>query len=462
MPKGEKIIKKIFLTIKMAIALSLLILAVVVTIFFFTREPKIIIDSEAQISEENLKKIAFAKNRAATYDYDTAISTLKEIDGYEESAEILTLISEIEDTKASCVPVKAEDVTHIFYHSLVVDPVRAFSNPETRKAAIGHNQWMTTIDEFNKITQEMYDRGYVLVSVHDLVKEISHKDGSVTYEMGEVLLPPGKKPFILSLDDLNYYHSYDGFGYATKIVLDESGKPMCEYIDAEGNTSVGAYDAVPLMDAFIEEHPDACYHDARGIIALTGYNGILGYRSDISYNPDNSNMDRNKKQYLLNHPEFDLNYERQEAKKVADAMKAEGWEFASHTWGHLRAGEISMSLLQTDTQKWMENVAPLVGDTDMIIFAYGADIGSTPEYNQDNERFQYLKSQGFNMFFNVDSKVHTFNIYESYIHNGRRNLDGYRMYYNILGQQNNLSDLFDPKEVFDPARPPVESLLQAN
>lgn len=70
---------------------------------------------------------------------------------------------------------------------------------------------------------------------------------------------------------------------ASKIVLDENGKPTCEYIQADGTTVTGAYDCIPLLDQFLEEHPDGAYHGARGTIALTGYNGILGYRTDIAY-----------------------------------------------------------------------------------------------------------------------------------------------------------------------------------
>ena len=56
-----------------------------------------------------------------------------------------------------------------------------------------------------------------------------------------------------------------------------------EYIEDDGTVSVGDYDVVPLIDRFVEEHPDFSYRGAKGIVALTGYNGILGYRTDISY-----------------------------------------------------------------------------------------------------------------------------------------------------------------------------------
>ena len=134
-------------------------------------------------------------------------------------------------------------------------------------------------------------------------------------------------------------------------------------------------------------------------------------------------------------------------KKVADAMKEEGWLFASHTWGHQNIGQISLETLQADTQKFKDNVDPLIGGTDIIIFAFGTDITTEPEYSGD--KFEYLKGQGYNYFCNVDSSQYYVQIRDRYFRQGRRNLDGYRMYYN----PELLEDLFNAKDVFDPARP---------
>lgn len=311
---------------------------------------------------------------AAGYDYDGAMETVKSYEGYERDSELTAKITDYENRKASCVPVDIDKVTHVFYHSLVVDPELCFANQDTDPQAVGNNQWMTTIEEFNKITQIMYDEGYVLVDLHDMVNETTDENGNVHFEKAEIMLPPDKKAFVLSIDDLSYYHSYDGYGYASKMVLDEDGKPKCEYIQRDGTTVVGDYDVIPLMDKFIEEHPDASYRGARGSIALTGYNGILGYRTDISYQTVPADMNADKLKWLEEHPDFNLETERAEAKKVADAIKAEGWRFASHTWGHLKVGEASMERLRADTEKWKENVEPLVGSTDTIIFAHGQDL----------------------------------------------------------------------------------------
>ena len=49
----------------------------------------------------------------------------------------------------------------------------------------------------------------------------------------------------------------------------------------------------------------------------------------------------------------------------------------------------------------------------------------------DNEKFAYLKSQGFNIYCNVDSSQYFVQVRDNYLRMGRRNLDGYRLYQNL-------------------------------
>ena len=373
------------------------------------------------------------------YNYDEAIKLLKKQDDFTKNKDYMDLAAKCQIAKKSLVEYPLEKITHVFFHTLIEDTSRAFDGDSKSG---NYNQVMTTIDEFNKITQTMYDKGYVMVSIKDMAK--ADDNGNITE--GEILLPPGKTPFVLSQDDVCYYHYMDGDGYATKLIVDDKGKIRNEYVEDDGSVSVGDYDMVPLIDRFVEKHPDFSYRGAKGILALTGYNGILGYRTDESYETRPADLDENKVQWDA-HPDFSLEKERAAAKKVADAMKAEGWEFASHTWGHQNVGQISLEKLQEDTEKFKKNVDPLIGGTDIIIFAFGTDITTEPEYSGD--KFEYLKGQGYNYFCNVDSSQYYVQIRDRYFRQGRRNLDGYRMYYN----PELLSDLFDVKDVFDPARP---------
>ncbi|HIZ21375.1 MAG TPA: polysaccharide deacetylase [Candidatus Blautia faecigallinarum] len=397
--------------------------------------------TEGTAGEETpLSVLDQARLLAAQYDYDKAIELLKNDAGYGKNQDMQAAVQKFEETKASCKLWPAEEVTHVFYHSLVVDTSKAFDGDA---AADGYNQVMTTIDEFNKITQSMYDKGYVMVSLYDMAT--ASEDGTMT--RGEILLPPGKIPFVLSQDDVSYYHYMEKDGFASKLVVDENGKVRNEYVEDDGSISIGDYDMVPLIDRFVEEHPDFSYRGAKGTIALTGYNGILGYRTDISYETRPDDLNEDKVKWLDEHPEFNLEEERAGAKKVADAMKANGWTFASHTWGHLNVAEVSLDRLQADTQRFKENVDPLIGGTDIIIFAFGADLSSVGDYS--GEKFEYYKGQGYNYFCNVDSSQYFVQFRDRYLRQGRRNLDGYRMYYN----PELLTDLFDASAVFDPARP---------
>lgn len=409
-------------------------------------EPAAETSKEPELSEEEAlsQLLSQAELLAAGYDYDGAVALLLESGQFKDSEAVTAAISEYEAAKASLVRVDPYKVTHVFFHSLIMDTSKAFDGDRKEK---GYNQMMTTKDEFEKILQSMYDRGFVLVSLHDVAYETTDENGNAVFREGDIMLPPGKQAFVMSQDDVCYYEYMEGDGFASRMVVREDGKPVCEMKQDNGSTAVGAYDLVPLLDEFIEAHPDFSYKGAKAVIAFTGYNGILGYRTAASYNTD---------EYRAAHPDFDYEAEKTAAATVAQALKDDGYELASHSWGHRDMGSISMEDFITDTDKWEAEVAPLIGGTDIILFPFGSDIGDWRPYADSNERFQYLKSKGFRYFCNVDSAQYYVQIGADHMRQGRRNLDGYRMYYDLPEtnpSKTHLSDLFDVSEVFDRSRP---------
>jgi len=92
------------------------------------------------------------------------------------------------------------------------------------------------------------------------------------------MVPEGKKPFVLSIDNVNYYEYMANDGFAKRLVLDENGDVKNLYVDAGGNELIGNYDIVPILDDFIKQHPDFSLRGARGIVGVTGYEGVFGYR----------------------------------------------------------------------------------------------------------------------------------------------------------------------------------------
>ena len=90
---------------------------------------------------------------AAGYDYEKAISMLQESEYYADSSEMAERVAyyQEESTKLVRYPTP-EKTTHIFFHSLIADPARAFDNDGDHG---GYNMYMTTISEFIAIMEQM-------------------------------------------------------------------------------------------------------------------------------------------------------------------------------------------------------------------------------------------------------------------------------------------------------------------
>ncbi len=392
--------------------------------------------------------IAKADALAAGYDYTGAMALLQEYPDFESVEELTAKIAEYKEADAKLVPYsKMNEITHIFFHSLVVDTSRAFDGDADQN---GYNLYMATVDEFKAILEEMYQRGFVLVSPYDVAFEVTNDHGT-KFSWGTIRLPEGKQPFLMSQDDLNYYSYMIGSGngknetpvfadsqndgFASRLVIGEDGFPTCEYLDANGNVTYGDYDLVPILERFIQEHPDFSYHGARAVLGVTGYEGVFGYRTKPSYEAAMGTEAYQK--------------EVEQAKAVAQCLRDHGWIIASHSYGHPAYGEIPADRVEADSDKWEATVQPIVGETDILLFPFGSDIGSWRGYAADNAKFNALYADGYRYFFNVDSNIYWAQLGETYYRGGRRNVDGVRMYHH----PEMLEDLFDVSKVFDSARP---------
>ena len=168
---------------------------------------------------------------------------------------------------------------------------------------------------------------------------------------------------------------------------------------------------------------------------MTGYEGVFGYRTKPSYEGTMGTEAYQK--------------EIEDAKKVAQCLRDHGWILASHSYGHPSYGQISAEKVRIDSQKWEDTVQPVIGDCDIILYPNGSDVAGVEKYTFDNEKFAAMYEHGYRYFFNVDGHQYWNQLGDNYYRGGRRNLDGYRLYYN----PEMLEDLFDANALFDPARP---------
>ena len=387
---------------------------------------------EARLAQEKEERETLIQNAdlyAAQYDYKKAKKLIKKYEGYEQYEELTSKLEEYKNKEATLVPYGAfesiNEISHVFFHSLIVDTDKAFDGDYMEN---GYNYWMTTVSEFKAMLNEMYQNGYVLVSIHDIVSEKKQEDGTVKMELGDLLLPPDKKPFVLSQDDTNFYEYMKEDGFATRILIDENGYPACEVI-RDGKSIIDRdFDVVPILEKFIEEHPDFSYHGARGLIGVTGYEGVMGYRTNEKEAP-------NYKELV------------EEATKTADRLKELGWEFASHSYGHGHMGKMSTAEVKQDSDHWDFDIASIVGKTDVLLYPYGEEIEDTlKKYTTD--KYPYLYKLGFRYFCGVCSYP-WIQVQDEYVRMTRRNLDGYTMHF----YPERLSDLFDVSKVYDSSRP---------
>ena len=66
-------------------------------------------------------------------------------------------------------------------------------------------------------------------------------------------MPKGKKPLILSIDDMNYYEYMRGNGYADRLVLDKYNHVVSETKDKDGKvTQSESNDIVPILNQFVK------------------------------------------------------------------------------------------------------------------------------------------------------------------------------------------------------------------
>lgn len=365
-----------------------------------------------------------ASGLALGYYYDEALACLSKVpEEFARDEEVTAAVEKYTAARDAFVPYD-QPVRHIFFHSLIVDTSLAFDGDYMEN---GYNYWMTTVDEFKAMLNELYANQYILIDIHDLCEERTDENGNLTLIQKQPMVPEGKIPLVLSVDDVNYYDYMKNDGFARNLMLDENGDVKNLYIDQNGEEHVGDYDVVPILDAFVREHPDFSLRGVKGIIAETGYEGTLGYRTNDPESPT-------------------LEADRETARAVADRMKETGWQFAVHGYGHKHTAQISYDTLVADTTRWKEEVGSLVGSTDIYIYPYGEEI----DYPSD--KLTYLQSEGFRYFCGVWATKAFVSVKDGYVRQTRCNLDGFTM----KTRPEAVADLIDVSKVLDPDRPELK------
>ena len=342
--------------------------------------------SEAiRLQEEAEYLLEQAAIKASGYDYQGAIEMLDSFSGdMNKFTQILSDRGKYSQLLSTVVEItNYSQLPNLSFNVLIADPARAFKD---EKYASAYNQNFVTVDEFSKILDQLYANGYVLVNFDSFVEKTTDAAGNVSYTTKPIYLPSDKKPFMLTETLVNYFgymiDSDDdgkadakGGGFASKMIV-KDGEITCEMVDAEGNTVYGAYDLVPILNEFIEEHPDFAYRGARATLAVTGKEGIFGHRINKG---DTAAVAA--------------------ATELVQELRSQGYLIACNTYENLNYDKNKATDIQADLKSWTDEITPVLGNVDILVFARGSDIS-----DYTGPKFNVLYSSGFRYFISSATK----------------------------------------------------------
>lgn len=329
-------------------------------------------EAEAAAAAEITNTLNTAAVQAAGYDYQAAIDTL---DAYKTADRGLTedmTAARAQYAEAVNNLVIWDDPTtipNLSFHVLIADPTRAYAD----SLASSYKTNFVTTEQFSSILGQLYEGGYVLVNLASCLTE--NADGTAAVQ--PLYLPEGKKPIMITETLVNYFaYMVDGdkdgkadakgAGFANQLIL-QDGKVTANYVDASGNQVTGDYDLVPILNSFIEEHPDFSYRGAKAILAVTGEEGIFGWRNAA------------------------------EAADVVAALRADGYQIACNSYGNLNYGVSSVDIIKADLTSWNQNIKPALGDVDILVVARGGELSAS------SSQFKAIRENGFTYILDAGS-----------------------------------------------------------
>ncbi len=397
---------------------------------------------EARLEKAAQDLIAQASNLMAGYDYDGAIALLNSFEGdISKFPAVNDKILECEAAQKTLVTWSdPNQIPNLSFQLLVADPSRGF-NHETYGYSINRN--FITTGEFSKILQQLYDNGYILVDFDDFITNEIAADGTTVYKIKPLMLPNGKKPIMITQTNVNYnYYLIDGdgdkipdakgTGIASKLLWNGSSF-SCELVDANGQTVTGDFDLVPILEKFIQKHPDFSYRGARATLALTGYNGLFGYRTHPSAKE------------LFGETAYQQAI--QEAKKVASALRNAGYTLACYTYENIAYGSSSLTQIKGDMNSWTDEVVPILGHMDILTYAQLTDITKDTVYS--GEKYDALRDLGFRFYLGFcEDGTPWANITDNYVRQGRIMVTGS----NLAHHSEWFTNMFDASSVLDSTR----------
>ncbi len=381
------------------------------------------------------------------WDIDEGKAFLNSLSGLGVNAHLQTEANRLEAYRASqeddlvqCYVLST--LENLYSHCLIAFPEVNFASSGTYRYC---GDDCLTVSEFKAILNALYEKGYIIVDANLFYDQ--EKDAPVTV----LKLPKGKKPLLLTFDDVTYDSRKDNRGMVDKLILDESGR-VCTWTRHEDGKEEISYDneIFPVINAFVREHPDFTFQGGRGTLFFTGFDGICGYRSQSEPIDD--------KEAALG---LDRQAEVRAVKPVIEAMREEGWTFGSHSYAHGRMPNFSSERIRRDTNQWLEEVGAIVGKTGLFCWPYGGHTAGAVSLRK-NEDHKFLFDSGFNFFFGCGAGRYLADELDGNgIFSDRKAITGEILYFYKMGWKTYVREysyLFDPNAIWDEMRKPYQNM----
>ncbi len=371
-PNPMKVFKEQYLPYIILVAAGLMILIFVIGAKL--SEPKDLPDpsDDGRIDELMAQEVDHLKEQAAKlaqmYDHEGALALLAGYTGGMNTEQSLVDLYKQYQAELDQMVIWNDlaQVPGLSFRTLVADLEKAKADPDRGSR---YQKSYVTVEQFSAILQQLYDNGYVLVSLYDFAVPSTDAEGVVTLAPASIKLPAGKKPILLTQEGVNYYdHTQASGGFATCLTLDAGGEITCAMKADDGSTVLGNFDFVPILNAFLAEHPDFSYRGSKATLALSGFDGLLGY--DLT--------------------------EEKSIKEVLKKLRKDGYDIACYTYADMRYGDYGVVGIQEDLDLWTENILPLFGKTDILVYPTGGDVKGQEPYS--GSKYEALQAFGFRYY----------------------------------------------------------------
>lgn len=377
--------------------------------FIYTTKKECISDT---LSKYKDILITQTNNYIKSNDYISAINLLNSKSKYYKNDETLSAFNTL---KLNKIHKQNEQeyigaIEHLTFNTLMAFPEKALNKDNNFSAH--YDETKITKNEFYNILCELYKNNYILISIKDIIDIKSNKKNSL-------FLPLNKKPIILSFNNVTYKSNYQNLGEIDKIIIDRNNN-IASYTTKQSIQDRVQYnnEFILILENFIKEHPDFSHNNAKGLIFVSGENGILGYNT--------------------NHNNASSKYEAKRVSEVIHKLKNLGWEFGCNNYTYSNENLKSEIEFAKDISLWNREIRPIIGESNLYASPLGIEIDS-------NTKKELLIANGYNIFF-IDNISKTYlNNYGNLFYMSRTPINGKTLRENST----QLTHLFSAENVYD-------------